>query len=47
MAELRIEIDDPLYARLSQMAAEQGKTPGEIVEEHIIQWLTMGLYYLV
>ena len=39
MAELRIEIDDPLYARLSQMAAEQDKTPGKIVEEHIIQWL--------
>jgi hypothetical protein len=39
MPELRIEIDASLYARLSQMAEKQGKTPGEIVEEHIVQWL--------
>ena len=39
MTELRIELNDALYARISQMAAEHDKTPGEIVEEHIAQWL--------
>jgi len=39
MAELRIDIEDSLHARIVQMAAEQGKSPEEVVTEHITQWL--------
>ena len=39
MPELKIEIDDVLAARLDQAAAAQGKSPGELVREHLADWL--------
>ena len=39
MPELKIELSDVLAARLNQAAAAQGKSAGELVQEHLADWL--------